>query len=269
MGTNGSARSVTTLPGWAGLLAWLLGVAAMMVAILFARPLGVHGALFVAEAFLVVPGLVLLRAWEVPLARGLGLQRLTARGWLLSLLMGGALWAGSVGLLELQFAVWTPPPGFVENFQRLHAALKPSGPLEATLSIAAIALMPAVCEEILFRGILLPSFLRTLGTWGAIVASALLFGLIHADPSSFYRVPFALAVALGLGFVRVRSGSLLPGLVAHAVLNTTTFLVVLFGGAPETPEKANVLLGAGLLLGGLAATVMLLRWFPRRPDADT
>ena len=109
--------------------------------------------------------------------------------------------------------------------------------------------------------------------WGAILASALLFGLIHldrvtGDAYTFYRVPFAFAVALGLGVLRVRSGSLVPGLVAHALLNTITFSAVLLGLDTEAPADANVLQGAGLLLGGLAASLLLLRRFPRRPDAS-
>jgi sodium transport system permease protein len=269
MGTNGSTTR-HTVPCWLALLAWLVGVVSMGEAASRAQPYGLRAALFVAEAFLALPALVALRLWGIPLARGLALGPPTPLGWLLSVLVGGALWVGSVGLLELQYGVWAPPPGFVEGFEALHRTLRPTGPLDAVVSIAAIALAPAVCEEVLFRGLLLPALARPLRTWGAIVLSALLFAIIHIDRAgdayTLYRVPFTLAVALALGFVRVRAGSLLPGLVAHAVLNTITFSVVLFGAA-DTVETANVPQGAVLLLGGLVATAVLLRWFPRPPDA--
>jgi membrane protease YdiL (CAAX protease family) len=80
-------------------------------------------------------------------------------------------------------------------------------------------------------------------------------------------VPFTVAVAVGLGLVRVRSGSLVPGLVAHAVLNTITFVAVLLGASTDAPEAANLVQGVLLLLGGVVATAVLLRWFPRPPDA--
>ena len=70
------------------------------------------------------------------------------------------------------------------------------------LSVLAIAVAPAVCEELLFRGLVLHSLLPLLRTAGAVAASALLFGLIHLDFSSggatLYRVPFAIAVGVGL-----------------------------------------------------------------------
>jgi membrane protease YdiL (CAAX protease family) len=272
MGTNGSTSPPHALPTGLALLAWPLGLAGMLVGMAVARPLGVHAALFVAESFLALPGMLLLASRGIPLARGLALTRLSPRGWALSLLLGGAFWIGSVGLLELQYAAWPPPPGFLEDFRRLHDALRPTGPVQAVLSVGAIALAPAVCEEILFRGVLLPAFQRPLGTWAAILLSAGLFGVIHLDqtsagPYTFYRVPFTVAVAVGLGLVRVRSGSLVPGLVAHAVLNTITFVAVLLGASTDAPEAANLVQGVLLLLGGVVATAVLLRWFPRPPDA--
>jgi membrane protease YdiL (CAAX protease family) len=240
----------------------------MVVGMVAGRPLGLRGTLGLAEAALAAPGVLALVLWGIPLARGLALARPTPRGWLFSVLAGAAFWVASVGLLELQYAVWAPPPGFLEGFKQLHAALRPSGPFDALLSIAAIALAPAVCEEILFRGVMLPACLRPFGTWGAILVSALAFGIIHADGLNLYRVPFAFAVALGLGVLRVRSGSLVPGLVAHAILNTITFSAVLMGVDTDAPAQADVLRGAGLFAGGLIASALLLRRFPRRPDAS-
>lgn len=287
MGTKGSASrnrpgagaltpdaTRTALPAWAAPVVFLIAWAAMVFTMAAAiRPVGIRGALGLAEAALAAPGVLALLAWSIPLRLGLALDRPTPLGWLFALLAGSAFWVASVGLLELQFAVWAPPPGYIEGFRQLHDMLKPAGPFDAVLSIAAIALAPAICEELLFRGVLLPAFVRALRPWGGIVASALLFGFIHLDhvaggAFTFYRVPFAFAVALGLGVLRVRSGSLVPGLVAHATLNTTTFSAVLLGLDTEAPTEANVLQGAGLLLGGLVASILLLRRFPRRPDAS-
>lgn len=275
MGTRGSAATrknvapepPTHVAAWAALLAYALGVGAMVMGMVAGRPLGLRATLGLAEAALAAPGLLALLLWGIPIARGLALTRPTPRGWLFSVLAGAAFWLASVGLLELQYAVWAPPPGFLEGFKQLHEALKPGGPFDALLSIAAIALAPAVCEEILFRGIMLPAFVRPLGMWGAILSSAIAFGIIHADGLNLYRVPFAFAVALGLGVLRVRSGSLVPGLIAHAILNTTTFTAVLLGVDTEAPTEANVLQGAGLFVGGLVASALLLRRFPRRRDA--
>lgn len=170
----------------------------------------------------------------------------------------------SLGLFELQYAVWRPPAGYLEAFQRLHAALRPSGPIDALVSVAAIAVAPAVFEELLFRGVVLPALLRALGNWGAIFGSALLFGLIHLDlvnPGGlFYRVPFAFAVGLGLGLLRVRTGSLLPSILAHALLNTITFVAEPLAEDPSAglPDP-RPLLGAALLIPGLAVAALAIK----------
>lgn len=273
MGKDGSVNRSSALPPWLSLAAWMAGIAAMGLALRAASPLGIRPALMCAELSLAVPSLLALSLSRISWARGLALRRLSLGASLLALLTGGALWAASLGLFELQYAFWPPPPGYLDAFQMLHRALKPSGPLDGLISVAAIALAPAVCEEIVFRGALLPSFVRFLRPWGAIVLAALLFGIIHVDPTTsgaytFYRVPFATVVGLGLGVLRVRSGSLVPCFLAHGVLNTITFLTVLLTDpSPEAPERADLLQGLGLFVLGGAASVFLLR-VHRRESTD-
>jgi membrane protease YdiL (CAAX protease family) len=251
------------LPAWLAPVVVLLGVVAMPAGTLF-RPMDFRFIYIVSELMLPLPALVALAALRVPVAGSLALRRLDARTTGLSLLAGAAFWAASLGLMELQYTLWRPPHAFLEAFRRLHDALRPSGPLDALASLAAIALAPAFFEEILFRGIVLPSLLRGVGNYSAIAVSALLFGFIHLDfvtpGAMFYRVPFAFVVGLGLGLLRVRSGSLLPPILAHALLNTITFLVAPFteepaGGLPE-PQP---LMGTALLVVGLAASAWMLR----------
>ena len=236
---------------------------------------GLRPTLFLAELTLATPGVLALALLGRSLRPALGLLGPEPRLALLAVWSGIAFWVASLGLFELQYAVWAPPPGFLEAFRLLHKALKPEGPLDALLSVTAIAVAPAVCEEILFRGVILPSLLRSLGAGGAILASAGLFGLIHLDATggaasalTAYRVPFALAVGLGLGLLRVRTGSLWPSLIAHATLNTITFAVAPFADDPSrglpAPEPWK---GAGLLVFGLLGFHFALRWLrgSRRP----
>lgn len=272
MSADGSASRPIALPAWLALAAWLAGLAGMGAAMRAAAPMGIRPALVVAELFLAIPALLALALWRVPWARGLALSRLSPASCVLAVLTGAALWAGSLGLFELQYAAWPPPPGYLDSFQMLHRALKPSGVLDGAASVLAIALAPAACEEIVFRGALLPSFERHLRSWGAIVLSALLFGIIHLDPTTsgaytFYRVPFATSVGLGLGVLRVRSRSLVPCILAHAALNAITFFTVLLTAPSTELEAANVLQGSGLFVLGGAASVWLLRLHSRTADA--
>jgi membrane protease YdiL (CAAX protease family) len=171
----------------------------------------------------------------------------------------------SPGLLELQYAVHPPPPGYLEAFRLLHERLRPKDAFDLVVSLLAIAAAPSLCEETLFRGLVLPSFLRRFGPIGASLGSAALFGLIHLDRTiygelSLYRVPFAFAVGLGFAALRLRTRGLLPCIAAHAALNALTFLIAPLtddpnGGLPE----AQPLLGAALFGLGLALAWLVLR----------
>jgi len=129
--------------------------------------------------------------------------------------------------------------------------------------VAAIAIVPALCEETLFRGVILPSFARA-GDAVGLLGSAALFAIIHIDAVGttpvFYRLPFAFAVGLGLGALRLLTGSLLASMLAHAVLNTTTFLTVfLTGAASQAVDEPDAISGTVLLLAGGAATAWMFR----------
>jgi membrane protease YdiL (CAAX protease family) len=248
-------------------LAVMAGVSAMGLAGKAAAVHGLHATLFAAETLLAAPGLLLLLLSRVPPREGLALVPVPARAAALSLVAGATLWAASLGLMNVQFTLWPPLPEFLESFRALHQALRPRTVAEGLLSVAAIGLMPALCEETLFRGIVLPSFLR----WGAIsaaVGSAVLFALIHVDvvgaSPAFYRLPFAFAVGLGLAVLRLVTGSLIPPMLAHAVLNTITFATVfLSGAASEAIDEPQALSGSLLFLGGAAATAWMFRLLRR------
>jgi sodium transport system permease protein len=244
-------------------VAVIAGVSAMAAGGRLMAPHGLHATLCTAEALLAAPGLLLLLVARVPLAEGLGLRPVARRTAILALLAGATLWAASLGLMNVQFVLWPPPPEFLDSFRALHQALRPSTVEQGLLSVAAIALMPALCEETLFRGVVLPSLLR----WGpavGLMGSAVLFALIHIDAvgtaPAYYRLPFAFAVGLGLAALRLATGSLIPPMAAHAVLNTITFATVfLSGAASEAMEEPQAVSGALLLLGGAAASAWTFR----------
>ncbi len=219
---------------------------------------GLRSLLMASELMLITPAMLALVLLRRPLAASLGIRRGDRGMVVVALCAGAALWAASLGLLELQSVVWPPSEAFLETFRQLHKALRPRDAMDAVFSVAAIALFPAVCEEILFRGVVLPSLARGLGAIGAVLGSALVFGLIHVDLAgdalAFTRIPFAILVGVGLGLLRVRTGSLVPPILGHAVLNTITFSTVVVMGAELEAETPDATLGTALLLGGSVLT---------------
>jgi len=87
------------------------------------------------------------------------------------------------------------------------------------------ALIAPLVEELLFRSGLLLPMARQLGRAGAIVGTALLFGMMHmSDPQA---VPPLIVLGLLLGWVRLGSGSLGPPLALH-IGNNLIALLLLF-----------------------------------------
>ena len=91
----------------------------------------------------------------------------------------------------------------------------------------AIALLPGICEELLFRGFLIRFFEKYSVRW-AVVISAILFAVYHLDPFRFIPV---LLLGLLLGYLAVRSGSLYASMFAHIINNGMAFVLVTFSNA--------------------------------------
>lgn len=87
------------------------------------------------------------------------------------------------------------------------------------LAILLFALTPAVCEEVAFRGFILSGLKAGRRTYSAIVLSALLFGLLHVFLSLFQQFFNAAILGVFLGLLAVRSRSILPGVLFHALNN--------------------------------------------------
>ena len=246
------------------------GVVGMWMAVLIAQVamaggvrLGLRTLLVASQAFLVLPSLAAVLVKHRSLRDGLVLGPIDRGLTAVALCAGGALWLAAVGLLQLQSIPWPPTPEFLETFRQLPAALKPANAFDGVLSVIAIAIVPATCEEIVFRGVVLPSFASRIRPAAALLLSAIVFGFIHVDATptglAFTRIPFAIFVGTAFGLLRLRTGSLVPSILAHALLNTITFLTVVVTGIETEAEIAEAATGAVLLVGGSALTVMAMR----------
>ena len=85
-----------------------------------------------------------------------------------------------------------------------------------------VAIVPAFCEEILFRGYALRSFQKSWGIITAIILSGVIFGIFHMEPSNF--LPLA-SIGILLAFLTWVTRSIYPAMVAHFVNNGTSVLV--------------------------------------------
>jgi membrane protease YdiL (CAAX protease family) len=93
--------------------------------------------------------------------------------------------------------------------------------------LLVIALVPAVCEELLFRGLVQKNFERGVRGWWKVVLPGVIFGAYHFNPFAF--VPLAV-LGVYLGFLVLRTESILTSMAAHFANNLFAVIVVFFNG---------------------------------------
>ena len=89
------------------------------------------------------------------------------------------------------------------------------------LQFSIIAIFVPIMEEFFFRGVLLGT-LRPFGDKFAIIASGLFFGIMHGN---ILQAPFATVIGIVLGYIYVRSNSLIVTIGFHALINGTSTIL--------------------------------------------
>jgi sodium transport system permease protein len=142
--------------------------------------------------------------------------------------------------------------------------------------LGLLALVPAICEELAFRGFIL-SGLRHMGSrWGAIALSSLFFGITHGILQQSIS---ATLVGMVLGYIAIQTGSLLPCIAFHLAYNSLSLLssFVLSDWVRENAwlqwafrlDGESASYGWPLIAVGAILAVAILWWFRRLPHMMT
>ncbi len=207
-------------------------------------------------------GIVDLLAQEVPFvvlaAAGVGIflrrnttqtgDRLgfvTPAGWHVALALAGAgvFFAISIGSDSLSH---TLTPSVAHRVDR--ATQHVFGGLDSPVGVVALALIPGICEEALFRGALQPRF--------GVIVTALLFTSIHGEYGVSLDLPAIFLISIGLGLVRKYTNT-----TASAACHVAYNLLVGFG------LTGAALYGGIAVEAALAAAVVYAVWSMRRKRA--
>ena len=127
----------------------------------------------------------------------------------------------------------------------------PSGAVGVTTSIIRVVIIAAITEEITLRGYVMGN-LRKHGDKFAILASALVFGLMHGN---LIQAPFALIAGFALGYFSIKTGSVWTGIAIHAANNfiSTAISYALDYLPEEVVNVAYVFVLYGFIVAGLIA----------------
>ncbi|HXG09056.1 MAG TPA: ABC transporter permease subunit/CPBP intramembrane protease [Gemmataceae bacterium] len=224
-------------------------------------------------AFVATPPVLMAVMLTTKPRHGLALRWPAPKAWLLAVLLAVLLLPP---LAELTRRL-------LEQFPDLKRLLTENSPLADALVSAAghdplgrlhyflvLALLPAVCEELAFRGFILTGLRGRFRPWTAILLSSFLFALLHLNVFQFLP-SFFLGVVLGL--LAVRTSSVLPGMLFHLLHNTLVIIPVLLGGQlgredVVVPSEVRLAVAIGCAL--LAAPILgRMAWRIRQVDRPT
>ena len=137
------------------------------------------------------------------------------------------------------------------------------------LGVIAMAAVPAVCEELLFRGFVLSAW-ESRGTWFAAGLATVMFALLHGN---LYAWPAYLLVGGLAAYLVVRLDSLYAGITFHTVYNTACLVIPYLArsrgtGDAEAAVTGSELAGIGLELA-LVLLVMAMLLYPLRARSRT
>lgn len=113
---------------------------------------------------------------------------------------------------------------------------------ESFLGVLSIAVVPAIIEETVIRGVIMQP-LRKFGDKFAIVTSAILFACMHGN---MVQIPYTVIGGLLLGYLAVATGSLWPSIILHFVNNL--YSVIVIATNDNFGETASLLATAVMLI---------------------
>lgn len=229
-----------------------------------------HTFIAVAEympAMLVLIPVLILVYFKIDLHHTFALRRPQARFLLAAGLIGVAAWVPAHELFVLQSRFIPIPAQVIESNAQLFAAFADCSLL---VPLLLIALLPAVCEELFFRGFLFGGVSSAAGKWTTIITTACIFAVFH-----ILLIKFPITAALGvlLGYLRWQSRSLAPSILTHLLHNASAVMLVFvpqypnwlgLGGRGVTDHlpASLIIIATALVIAGI-----LLARNPARPAA--
>jgi membrane protease YdiL (CAAX protease family) len=138
-----------------------------------------------------------------------------------AMLIGVSAW-----YVTLYFVTLINPPGDTSQLQEIVE----QAPFVAT--IGAIAVLPAIVEEIVFRGVFARALTMQLVPIAAIVISSVAFGVFHLIPAQMIST---FLLGLALAYLTLRADSVLPAIIAHLLNNVIALLL----SRDELPALSN------------------------------
>ncbi len=133
----------------------------------------------------------------------------------------------------------------------------PNTPFEFWMAVASMAIAPALFEELLFRGLLLPAF-ETMGRKLAIFNSGMLFAMLHGRIDAF---PAHIFIGMILAQLVLDTGSLYTAILFHGIYNGSLLLLGYMASMTRPLEAGSFTVEADLFSTFLLGIPLTIAWF--------
>ena len=216
------------VPTPAAAVTFVAGVAVLFVSggLGLALWLGERGVVAAEWLLLFLPALLFVRVGGYDPAATFLLRRPSPRALAAGVLLVGGATPVAWAIGWAQGFVLPVPPGMEEALRNLVTADTPG---RLAWLLLAVALTPALCEETVFRGVLLSST-RQLPEWRAVLLNGVVFGAFHLSFESPVRFLPTAWLGIVIAWAVLRSGSVWTGVLMHLLNNAS---IVLLASAPS------------------------------------
>lgn len=197
---------------------------------------------------ILLPAILVLKISKTNIKKALRLRIPKPTNFVLALFLALPMMILSALLFQLIDLIFPVPSPLLEEMSKLVFISE-----SFWINIIIIALLPGICEEILFRGYFINAFTKH-GFWKAILISALLFGLFHMSP--FRMIPTAF-LGFWMGYMLLRTGSILIPIFAHILNNGFALTIAHYG--EDIPIVSRILSGDDLSFWlAIPATIVMI-----------
>jgi len=134
------------------------------------------------------------------------------------------------------------------------------------IMILAVGILPAICEESIFRGVILTGY-KKVGIWKSAVITGMFFGIMHMD---LHQLFYATVTGIFFAYLVYYTNSIFSTMLSHFIINSTQITMLYFSrlvyGKEELIEMEQQLtlsdnlstLGQSILIAVIFAPIFIL-----------
>lgn len=204
--------------------------------------------ILISEAMLIVPTFLMLLLGKEKVTDVLGIKKIK--------------WSTFFGVVAFTMAssplvtlVNLVSQLFVDNTVSANSAQFLS--IHPLLLIFFVGILAPVCEEVVFRGAIFGGLKKEGNVFKAILASGLLFGLLHMNIN---QASYAFVIGILLGFLVEATGSIFSSILFHVLVNSTNAIMMIISDSVVSDEmmaNAEEIVNTGTLLNMICVYLVL------------